>query len=193
MIRLLFPMLFIMPCATCVSSCGPISPMVYAHGVPNLDRVDDNVYRSGQITTQEGWDYIRQVAGVRRIHVVKLNFDAEGSDAAAVAMGLDVHVEAIQPEGDVDVFDALANAFRRPSSTQIDQAETILSWSLGEPDDFYLVHCTHGQDRTGLIIGMHRVLHDGWTKKAAYDEMLAHHFHPELHGLHETWEDFTPP
>jgi protein tyrosine/serine phosphatase len=52
------------------------------------------------------------------------------------------------------------------------------------------VHCTHGQDRTGLIIGLYR-LNEGWTKDAAYKEMLVHHFHSSLHGLHEYWEN-TP-
>ncbi len=166
--------------------------MVYQHGVPNLVQVSDNVWRSGQITTQEGWDYVNKLAAGRHVHVLKLNFDNEGSDVLAEKMGFDVHVTAIQPQGDVDVFDALANAFVHPDDKLIDEAEFQLSWAKSTPSDFYLVHCTHGQDRTGLIIGMHRVLHDGWSKDNAYREMLSNHFHPELHGLHETWENFRP-
>ncbi len=52
------------------------------------------------------------------------------------------------------------------------------------------VHCTHGQDRTGLVVGVYRVLHDGRTKDDAYQEMIHHNFHPDLHGLHEFWERF---
>ena len=50
-------------------ACSSISPMSYMHGVPNLDRVDDNIWRSGQITTQEGWNYIQQLAAGRHVHV----------------------------------------------------------------------------------------------------------------------------
>jgi protein tyrosine/serine phosphatase len=53
-----------------------------------------------------------------------------------------------------------------------------------------LVHCTHGQDRTGWVVGAYRVLYEGVSKSVAYDEMLKHNFHEVLHGLHEAWEDF---
>jgi tyrosine-protein phosphatase SIW14 len=55
------------------------------------------------------------------------------------------------------------------------------------------VHCTHGQDRTGLVVGLYRTIHDGWTKTDAYREMLQLGFHPELRGLREFWEDFVAP
>lgn len=168
------------------------SPMIYTHGVPNLARVDDNVWRSGQITTAEGWDTIAALAAGRAIHVLKLNFDAEGSDALAVARGFDVHLLAIDPQGDQDVWDDLAAAFRQPSPARLAEIEALLADAHAHvATDIYLVHCTHGQDRTGLVIGEHRVLHDGWAPQRAYDEMRAHHFHSALHGVHETWERFA--
>ncbi len=45
------------------------------------------------------------------------------------------------------------------------------------------VHCRHGQDRTGLVIGPQRVLVEGWAPADAYAEMLAHGFHPYFEGL----------
>ena len=166
------------------------SPMVYTHGVANLAQVNATVWRSGQITTKEGWDYVRQVTRAKRLHVVKLNFDHEGSDAIAIAMGIDVHVLAIQPEGDQSIWNDLRSVFEGPDPTIVDQAEALLVTAT--PDDVWLVHCTHGQDRTGYVIGRYRVLHDRWTKDAAYQEMRDHHFHPELHGVHEAWENFRP-
>ena len=35
------------------------------------------------------------------------------------------------------------------------------------------VHCEHGNDRTGLLAALYRVRFDGWTAKAAHDEMVA--------------------
>lgn len=170
------------------------SPVAYQHGVPNLAQVDANIWRSGQITTAEGWDYIAQLAAGRTIDIVKLNYDAEGSDRIAIDRGWNVHYLPIQPEGDQDWWDDALAMFKRPDPVSIDNAVIVLIACQVEPAKrFCLVHCTHGQDRTGLVIGKYRVLEEGWSKRAAYAEMLAHHFHPELYGLHETWEEFSPP
>ena len=170
------------------------SPMVYTHGVPNLAAVHENIYRSGQITTQEGWDYIASLAHGRKVHVVKLNFNSEGSDELAVKMGFDVHVLAVQPEGDQSIWDDVASVFKGPDQKLLDAGDEVLGECLIHPDtDFCVGHCTHGQDRTGDLFGQFRVKHDGWTKDRAYQEMLDHHFHPELHGVHESWENWQPP
>lgn len=174
-----------------VAALGACSPMIYTHGVPNLDQVNQGVWRSGQITTREGWDYLKEVTHAKRLHVIKLNFDNEGDDAIAVAMGIDVHVLAIQPQGDQDLYDELVGVFRLPDPAQLAALEVLLETATA--DDVWLVHCTHGQDRTGLIVGRYRVLHDRWTKDAAYQEMLTHHFHRALHGVHEAWERFASP
>ena len=152
------------------------------NGVPNLVQVEPGLWRSGQPTTSAEWAYLKSL-GVH--HIVKLNFESEGSDGDATAAGLDVHVLSIQPEGDKDIFDNVTNTFVRPDVTKVVEAERIVSRGEG-----VLVHCTHGQDRTGLVIGIYRVMHKQMSKDAAYGEMLKNYFHPELHGLHEFWEDF---
>ena len=168
------------------------SPTVITHGVPNLAQVNAAVWRSGQITTREGWEHIRQVTHAKRVHVLKLNFElTEGSDDLARALGFEVHVVSIDPQGDRDVWDDLRSAFTRPDPILVQRALELLKTATA--DDVWLVHCTHGQDRTGLIVGMYRVLHDGWTKERAYKEMRDHHFHPALHGVHEAWEEFKAP
>jgi hypothetical protein len=170
------------------------SPMHYVDGVPNLEAVEQGsgalILRSGQIETIEGWRHIGELAGGRRVHVLKLNFEAEGSgDAIAEQLGYDVVRIPIDPQGDQDLWDDLKAVWRQPDAFAIARAERILSSAGGR--DAWLVHCTHGQDRTGLIIGEYRVLHDGWTKRQALYEMLLHNFHPELHGLWKTWQAFA--
>lgn len=39
------------------------------------------------------------------------------------------------------------------------------------------VHCYHGSDRTGLMLGIFRIARDGWTVQQAYSEMKACGFH----------------
>jgi len=176
--------------ALCLIGC---SHMNYTAGVPNLSQVDQNIWRSGQITSPQGWDTIQKLAAGRHIHIVKLNFEAEGSDAEGNARGWDVRYRPLQPEGDQDVWDDLASAVMEPDPSTV----TLLDWELSfaqnqSSTDFYLIHCTHGQDRTGYIVGRFRVLSQGWTKDRAYAEMRAHGFHPELLGLYEAWRAFHP-
>jgi tyrosine-protein phosphatase SIW14 len=45
------------------------------------------------------------------------------------------------------------------------------------------VHCMKGQDRTGAIIALHRRYNEGWTAKAAYDEMQDYGFNGMLFAL----------
>jgi protein tyrosine/serine phosphatase len=160
------------------------SPTTYQHGVPNLALVDATLWRSGQPTTAEGWAYLRSL-GIR--HVIKLDDESEGSDALAVAAGMTVHVLTIEPIGDRDVWDDIFGVFKSPDSQKVLEAETIIANEGG-----LLVHCKNGWDRTGLIIGIHRVLHWGWSKEAAYREMLRRGFHPELYGLQHYWDVKVP-
>ena len=45
------------------------------------------------------------------------------------------------------------------------------------------VHCKHGRDRCGVVIGVYRVRHHGWNHDTAYAEMTRHGFHTRLIGL----------
>jgi tyrosine-protein phosphatase SIW14 len=151
--------------------------------VPNLYQVKPGLWRSGQPTTAEQWQQIKAL-GITR--VIKLNFESEGTDDGARAAGLIVHEVSVQPNGDVDLFDAIANSFVSPDPAKLAEAQNIIRLGIGG----ILIHCTRGQDRTGFVIGQSRVLNDGWTKQQAYDEMLKYGFHPLLHGLHEAWEEW---
>lgn len=33
-------------------------------------------------------------------------------------------------------------------------------------------HCTHGEDRTGVLAGLHRMLHEGWSSQRAFNDEL---------------------
>jgi tyrosine-protein phosphatase SIW14 len=54
-----------------------------------------------------------------------------------------------------------------------------------------LVHCQHGEDRTGLVVAAYRVRVQGWTKQAAMAEARAHGYRWYVNfGLNRTWEAF---
>lgn len=48
------------------------------------------------------------------------------------------------------------------------------------------LHCHHGADRTGLMVGVYRVTFCGWTKEAAIQEMVEGGY-----GFHPIWENLV--
>jgi tyrosine-protein phosphatase SIW14 len=54
-------------------------------------------------------------------------------------------------------------------SAGIQQALMALADPANHP---VFIHCEFGKDRTGLLIALYRVLHQGWTPEAAHDEMV---------------------
>jgi protein tyrosine/serine phosphatase len=47
-----------------------------------------------------------------------------------------------------------------------------------------LIHCLHGADRTGLVSAMYRMLHQGWSKEEALDELENGGY-----GFHAMWKN----
>ncbi len=66
------------------------------------------------------------------------------------------------------------NYWTVPRAKHIEEFFKILD-ELGNRSVF--IHCFHGADRTGLMIGIYRITHDAWTFKDAYKEMKACGFH----------------
>jgi tyrosine-protein phosphatase SIW14 len=142
------------------------------HGIPNFRQVDKNVYRGGQPTVA-GWYYLKSI-GIK--NVVKLNDYSEGSsDNIATDMGMKVYCFPItltqQTIGEPDKYQLMAAAaFSTPVTGPV------------------FIHCTHGQDRTGLLVGIYRCDIDHWPKQKAEREMIQNGFHVWLRGLYWSWQ-----
>lgn len=150
------------------------SPMVYTNGVPNLREVEPGLWRGGQ-PTDNGWLYLH-ARGVKT--VVKLNFDTEGSDDGATALGLSVRRVPFPPSD-------LGDMLKGPTVAQMQRVQALLADPSLRP---LYIHCTHGQDRTGLAVGVYRVS-QGWPKSKAWREMQADDYHELLLGLTDFWHD----
>ena len=142
------------------------------HGIPNFAEVKPGIWRGGQ-PTPAGWEYLKSI-GVKR--VVKLNTEQKGSDDQARREGIEVRY---LPIGFAE------QTFRKPNVSKLTAAIDAM-----EPGTY--VHCQHGQDRTGLVVGAYRVQVEHWTKAAAYREMSQHGFHRSLRGLLRSWQDDVP-
>ena len=69
-----------------------------------------------------------------------------------------------------------------PSEKHVNEALSILDDASLRP---IFVHCFLGEDRANLVVGLYRVYFEGWTPRAAWDDMRNSGFHSGfvLHGL----------
>ena len=128
--------------------------------LPRFDRVEAGVYRSAQPSGAQLQRLLVQY-GIRT--VVKLN---TGSDAA--------------PAG-VTVLHHPLNVLKEPSAAEL---EAILD-AIEQSPKPVLIHCTHGEDRTGLVVALYR-MRRGTSTDLAYADMVRHGFHP-YSGIWRAW------
>lgn len=149
-------------------------PKIAEGDIPNFARVDDNVYRGG-MPSYEGLRQLKE-AGVRTIvSLANEKKYVEGERAAAEQLGMHF------------VFIPLS-AWKGPKQNDIDAFLALMQNSKDSGKVF--VHCMHGQDRTGAMIAMYRMRHDGWSEKKAYDEMLDNGFHRMFFKMADRVKDF---
>ena len=146
-------------------------PLAVDAGVPNLNRVTENLYRSAQ-PTKEGFVFLSSQPvlkqGDKPVNTI-ISLRAFNDDAPIVPAKSPLHLEQIRfktwhPE-DEDVIKFLRIA-TTPSMQPV------------------LVHCLHGSDRTGTMIAIYRIAYQGWTKAQATDEMINGGF-----GFHPMWKN----
>jgi len=162
-----------------LAGCSSVQPIQQpapgpSHGPPNFALVAPGVYRGGQPSTDAQWQRLKAL-GIRWI--VKLNTEIEGSDQAPA--GVYVVTLPIPWEN---------QTVARPSPAALRTAIRVMADSA--TNDAVYVHCEHGQDRTGLVCAMYRVLVQHWTPDQAEAEMLAMGFHKSLLGLWDSWKEF---
>jgi tyrosine-protein phosphatase SIW14 len=147
----------------------------------NFAAVRSGLYRGGH-PDNSGLDYLKSI-GVDTIVDLEIGDLIEATpdqindeEAAAQAKGFNFirkPLSAFQPFVSDDEMNATMALLNDPSNGTI------------------YVHCKHGQDRTGLVIGLERVIDEGWEPSDAYSEMLAHGFHPEFIGLKHYFDEKT--
>ncbi|HEY9777997.1 MAG TPA: dual specificity protein phosphatase family protein [Planktothrix sp.] len=134
--------------------------------LPNFHAVSPGIYRGGQ-PSDMGFAWLKQL-GVRTI----LNLREEKSQIRSE--------ELIVLELGMKYVSVVLNPFIEPSEEQIQSCLDVL---LAAGDEPVFVHCLHGMDRTGTVIGAHRMVAEDWEKERAYEEMLKHGFHAEFANL----------
>ena len=150
------------------SSLHPIS--LAGVSISNFGVVDGRIYRGEQ---PAGKDYAALAAiGVKTI--IDLRGDAKTS-AKRDAEAASLNYINIGIDGHGTPTDAQAIEFLKAVD---DPANGIV-----------YVHCAGGRHRTGSMIAVYRMAHDGWTLDQAYKEMLAYDFYTG--GGHEGFKTYV--
>ena len=178
-----------------LSACAT-DPII--NGVPNLREVRAGYFRSGQPeATDTAWRFL---AAQKITDVIKLNFSHESqasADEATVAsrFGIKVHDLAINPTS--SVWRALLSfgmtEVLRPNSEVMAKIKALIVEAKTDGRKrVFLIHCTHGWDRTGLVSGMVLVTNGDMSKDEAWRYMVFSDFHRAHIGLLREWRAFEP-
>lgn len=77
----------------------------------------------------------------------------------------------------------LPMASQAPTKKQVDTFIHEVERAKNKESGPVYVHCAHGSDRTGSLVGIWRVTHDGYTYDQAYAEMRKYFFGPKFTNL----------
>jgi protein tyrosine/serine phosphatase len=169
----LLPLFVAVACLPGTAQAASSLPSIAEADIPNFAQVDENLYRGG-MPSEQGLRQLKD-AGVRTIiSLANERKYVDGERAAAEKLGMHF------------IFIPLS-AWRGPRQNDIDAFLSLVDAKDHAP---IFVHCMHGQDRTGAMIAMYRMQHDGWTEKKAYDEMLDNGFHRVFFRMADTVKDF---
>ncbi len=111
-----------------------------------------------------------------------------------IILNIENNVEAIEKEESyarqlgIEHISSPMSWKERPSDEQVDE---ILNRLSDTSKGAILLHCKHGEDRTGMIVGLYRVLVQNWSPKDAYAEMLKTGFHPHYTALDDYFKERT--
>lgn len=136
-------------------------------GLPNSHQTAEGIYRGGAPTS----------AGLKTLKAMNIHtiIDLRISPTA-------VKQEKKTAESMGFVWLNIPMGSEAPTARQVATFLAVLAKAPGEP---VFVHCQHGADRAGCMIGIYRVQVQGWSFAKAWAEMRSYGFKPYLGALKE--------
>jgi len=144
--------------------------------LPNLQKVDDHVYRGAQ-PTDTGFKDLAQL-GIKT--VVDLRDIGEHSQAneQKVVTDLGMRYVSIPMQG--------------MSTPKIAQVAAVLGLLNDTASGPVFVHCKRGADRTGTVIAVYRISHYSWDNKKALTEAKSYGMSMFERAMQHFVMDFKP-
>jgi tyrosine-protein phosphatase SIW14 len=125
-----------------------------SENLPNFQKVDDHVYRGAQPTNNGFKDLAER--GIKTVVDLRDIGEHSQADEQKAVTDLGMRYVSIPMQG-----------MSTPKDKQIAAGLALLNDVTNGP---VFVHCKRGADRTGTMIAVYRILHDGWDSKRALSE-----------------------
>lgn len=171
---LLFCFVISVTAAAQSNSFQPITDSPKSAVIPNFAEVHSGFYRGGR----------PKKAGVQFLakNGIKVVINLE-NDKKAIADDK----QWVEANGMIFISSPMG-WLESPSDSEINFILHTIKDSANWP---IFIHCKHGEDRTGLVVGLYRVLEDQWKPSDAYTEMLDLGFHSHLKALDNYFREKT--
>jgi len=121
--------------------------------LPRFQQVSERLYRSAQ-PRDGGLSRLRELGIDTIINLRGASAETRAEEAEARALGF-------------NYFNIALPNWGRPEDTRVVR---ILALILAPENGRVLVHCKDGVDRTGMIVAVYRMTHEGWTSNKALAE-----------------------
>ena len=121
--------------------------------LPRFQQVTEKLYRSGQ-PRKGGLTRLRALGINTIINLRGTSATTRAEEAEARTLGFNYYNVALPNWG-------------RPQETRVAR---ILELIAAPENGRVLIHCKDGVDRTGMIVAVYRMTHDGWSSEKALDE-----------------------
>jgi tyrosine-protein phosphatase SIW14 len=141
--------------------------------LPNFHKVNSKIYRGAQPKVGG----MQQLAGLGIKTIVNLRGQGEG---------VRNEQEEARAEG-LRYFSIPFDRMGRPDDAKLKQVLAIMDAAENQP---VFVHCKQGVDRTGTVIAIYRITHDGWTSEQAKAEANRYGMHPWERGMKNYIRDY---
>jgi tyrosine-protein phosphatase SIW14 len=133
---------------------GSMTARSLDESLPNFQKVDDHVYRGAQ-PTNSGFKNLAE-RGIKTVVDLRDIGEHSQADEQKAVTDLGMRYVSIPMQG-----------MSTPKDKQI---AAVLALLNDVPSGPVFVHCKRGADRTGTVIALYRIIHDGWDSKRALSE-----------------------
>jgi tyrosine-protein phosphatase SIW14 len=144
--------------------------------LPNFQKVDDHVYRGAQ-PTKSGFKDLAE-RGIKTVVDLRDIGEHSQADEQKVVTDLGMRYVSIPMQG-----------MSTPKNDKVAAVLTLLNDATSGP---VFVHCKRGADRTGTVIAVYRIFHDGWESKRALGEAKSYGMSVFQRAMQHYVTDYKP-
>jgi protein tyrosine/serine phosphatase len=157
-----------------ILACLPVWAGSQAPTIRNFHQVNEHIYRGGQPEGRHWQDLAAM--GVKTVLDLRRPGEHSTDEEARAVKAAGMEYVNLPMEGIV-----------APKEEHVAKALELLN-----SDAPVFVHCKEGKDRTGTVIALYRISHDGWDNHKAQKEANSYGMHWFERGMKRYIRDYRP-